>query len=293
MQEFERNVPEQLKTIYKNVSTGKDRTTPTIDIPLIQELPEYQELKKKELELQEKFDEYKKAAQATLSAISKWNHSDPVRSMYRTVFKNAKNAKILNTKTDEILKDWKYRKENAIPPGYKDGGKEDTGIGDFLMWRALLDTCGTEKRHAILVSGEAKPDWWHRSDQKQLYVRRELIEEFRASTGGKSFSLINAADFFQLFGASPVAVNEIEQEQSLRELKGQTEFSRMNGAQPTTIAAVTEWIRNTYGDSYDIEKFNDQIRVSIEGRAFARLVVCEIDGEERNAFGAISNSLKL
>ena len=43
-----------------------------------------------------------------------------------------------------------------MPPGYKDGRKEDEGIGDFLIWKSLLKFGEEKKLDLAFVTGEEK-----------------------------------------------------------------------------------------------------------------------------------------
>jgi hypothetical protein len=241
MQEFETNVPDQLKRIFHAISKAQDINAPSIELPLLEEIDQYKSLKKISRELSEKILEYRKAIRSTLSVIENWNHNDPVRQTYREIFKDAPAATISSFKGEKIISEWNRRLLNKIPPGYKDGGKEDSGIGDFLVWQAILDTCAAQKKDAILVSGEEKPDWWHNSNQQSLYPRRELVEEFRRATGGKTIHLLKPSRFFELFGASKEAVQEIATEQTVTRKKY---FSRRPAPSAFIFRAVAGWLRD-------------------------------------------------
>jgi hypothetical protein len=63
----------------------------------------------------------------------------------------------------------------------------------------------------ILVSGEEKPDWWHKSDGQPLYPRFELFDEYRRASGGCSFHIVSFSQFLELYGASGAVVEEVRQ----------------------------------------------------------------------------------
>ena len=44
-----------------------------------------------------------------------------------------------NIDRDEVLEEMTRRYKQAIPPGYKDASKPDGGIGDFLIWKTILN----------------------------------------------------------------------------------------------------------------------------------------------------------
>lgn len=238
MQEFEKNVPERIKEIFQRLSRQRDISVPQHRFPLLEGVTEYAALNDAEAALLEQLDAYRKATAALLSIIESWHHNDPVRKMYREVFSAAQKASIAEQSKAELLKDWEYRLAHKIPPGYKDAGKDDTGIGDYLVWRTIVETCKAAKQHAVFVCGEEKPDWWHRSERQPLYVRRELVEEFRHATDGKTFSIVSFSQFLEIFGASKSVVREVEQEQLLARAAS-VEWSDFRAA---SYEAVENWL---------------------------------------------------
>lgn len=67
------------------------------------------------------------------------------------------------------------------------------------------------KKDALLVSGEEKPDWWHKSEGQPLYPRFELFDEYRRASGGRSFHIASFSKFLDLYGASEQVVEEVRQ----------------------------------------------------------------------------------
>jgi hypothetical protein len=89
------------------------------------------------------------------------------------------------------------RFSKRIPPGYKDQAKEgDRKYGDYVLWQEVLDHAKEHKTDIILVTEDAKEDWWVSIQGKQIMPRPELIKEFRDFTGGRSIHLYNGLSFF-------------------------------------------------------------------------------------------------
>jgi hypothetical protein len=101
-----------------------------------------------------------------------------------------------------------------IPPGYKDSGKEDRGIGDFLIWLTILEAGKTRKKSLLFVSGEEKSDWFHKSEGRTLYPRYELVDEYRRSSEGQSFHMVSFSQFLNMYGASESTVEEVREEET-------------------------------------------------------------------------------
>jgi hypothetical protein len=126
------------------------------------------------------------------------------------------------------LAEMKWRYPHKVPPGYKDAGKEDGGIGDFLIWKSLLKLGEREKKNLVFITGEQKADWFIRADGGAVYPRSELIDEYRRASGGKSFCLMSFYALLEEMKASQEVVQEVKQLEAqanteLRESKSVTE----------------------------------------------------------------------
>jgi DNA polymerase IIIc chi subunit len=89
---------------------------------------------------------------------------------------------------NDLLKEAEDRYSRKVPPGYKDANKssEDDAsrkYGDFLVWRQLIDNANEQQRPLILVSDDAKEDWWSIQSGRTIGPRVELREEFMLATG--------------------------------------------------------------------------------------------------------------
>jgi predicted nucleic acid-binding protein len=70
------------------------------------------------------------------------------------------------------------RIEFSIPPGYRDAKKNpERAIGDYLIWRQLLNEATRRKLPVILVTNEQKSDWVWKELGRTLGARPELVAE--------------------------------------------------------------------------------------------------------------------
>jgi hypothetical protein len=113
---------------------------------------------------------------------------------------------------------WRYA--HSIPPGYKDKGKADDGIGDLLVWKTLLQIGRERKSDCIFVTEDAKGDWWVQSEGV-FQPRIELVEEYRQASEGRTIHLVPLSSFLQLFGAEDNVVDEAKQAEVARRIKQQ------------------------------------------------------------------------
>ena len=153
--------------------------------------------------------QYTRSLAAVEEVVQSWSGDDPVTTIYDAVF-DATNIISPSQTNDELLAEWKVRLKEQIPPGYKDGSKDDTGIGDFLVWKALLSLGAKQKRDLIFVTGEEKADWFVRVNRTGAYPRPELVAEYRKHSGGKSLRLVEFHDVLREMDVSQEIVSEVE-----------------------------------------------------------------------------------
>lgn len=120
----------------------------------------------------------------------------------------------VNTNADPILHDldrllagrigsppsaeqWKSLKEEGlrrlrdeIPPGYLDKAKpDDRAVGDYLFWEEVVQKSAEQKRDVLIVTGDAKSDWWRKEQNENRGPRLELVDELRRRAGTKLLML--------------------------------------------------------------------------------------------------------
>jgi rRNA-processing protein FCF1 len=110
---------------------------------------------------------------------------------------------------ENVYKEVIRRAQLKIAPGYKDQQKEDSGIGDYLVWQAILHEGDKRKVHCIFVTEEEKPDWWIKR-HGTFQPRPELIEEYRRASGGKSLHLLPLSGLLAVFKASKEVVKQVQ-----------------------------------------------------------------------------------
>lgn len=208
--EFVKNRPIKLCEIYKQLLDKKSKFE-NIQIgnyPLLEGLEEYKNIAEIEKLVNEKRKEYSKKIDSVLEKIKSWYWNDPVSTSYKDLFQESSIID-LEINENELKTELENRILHSIPPGYKDSSKEDKGIGDFLIWKTILNCGKNLNKDIIFVSGDVKPDWWHRSDNQGIYPRYELVDEFRRISDGKTIHIIEFSSFLKLFNASKEIIDEI------------------------------------------------------------------------------------
>jgi uncharacterized protein YutE (UPF0331/DUF86 family) len=210
--EFANNRANKLSELYQQFN--RKANVPKLQkgkYPLLESLEEYQETVQLEEQIDQLLRQYKEATQKVLTHIRNWTWDDPVSMLYAELFQKV----VFDLKIDKekVATELARRHLHHIPPGYKDAAKEDSGVGDLLIWLTILEIGQIHKRSVFFVSGDEKADWWHRSEGQALYPRYELVDEFRRCSDGQSFHIISFSQFLEIYGASERIVQEVRREE--------------------------------------------------------------------------------
>jgi hypothetical protein len=186
-------------------------------ISILEEDKDYKAARKVAVDIQKKGQEIANRFKAINHRLKNDVGADRVSALYRDVLKDCIIELPMDAKgRQELLDDAKRRSRLEIAPGFKDDSKADGGIGDLLIWKTLLSVAAERKCHAIFVTDEAKNDWWVRSNGA-YHPRPELIEEYRAHSGGKSLHMMPLSGLLAAFESPTDVVQQaLELEQSVK-----------------------------------------------------------------------------
>jgi len=87
---------------------------------------------------------------------------------------------------DKVAEEGQRRYDSNVPPGYKDDRKPGNGaFGDLIMWFQVLARFAGSATPVVLVTDDAKDDWWWRPKEggRTLGPRPELVAEFMDASG--------------------------------------------------------------------------------------------------------------
>jgi len=215
IREFIKNRPTKIAELYKGISDRVSRiqSPQQLSYPILEEIPDFREVNDTLKELGELTKKLQKSSSVLLKKIRSWEWNDPVSLAYK---EKLPSSIILELPIDKeaTLAELKRRYDLSIPPGYKDSGKDDYGIGDFLIWKTILHIGSTNKKDMIFVSGEEKADWQHRSDNAAFLPRYELLDEYRRFSNGRSLYIIPLSKLLELLDVADTSVEEIKQEEA-------------------------------------------------------------------------------
>ncbi|WP_423320493.1 PIN domain-containing protein [Azospirillum sp. 11R-A] len=89
---------------------------------------------------------------------------------------------------EELIKEGQERLSRKEPPGYidykeKEGESLDKRLGDYIIWRQIIDHAKQNYRSVIFVTDDVKEDWWRKVKGERIGARLELVREFRQKVG--------------------------------------------------------------------------------------------------------------
>lgn len=205
----------KLSELYQQLAQKESATFEVgASYTLLEGIPEYKGLQESAKAARQALDAYRSKIGELIKVVRGWSWNDPVSMAYAEAFKGCVHDP--NLDAIAIQKKLAFNTENRLPPGYKDAGKEDDGIGDLLIWHTILDVAETRKADALFVTGEEKADWWHRHSKTTLYPRFELVDEYRRKSGGKAFAMCALSDLLRLMQANQAAIEDVRETEQAR-----------------------------------------------------------------------------
>lgn len=175
---------------------------------IFQDTTHFLELKDLAEDINKKIEDYKKKHNKMVNEVKDWKGKDPITKIYNKIFKSD-NIIFISDSRDDLIKEWEYRERMKIPPGYKDASKDDSGIGDFLIWKSMMQLSKEKKKNIVFITGEKKSDWFNLSNNNNISIRFELLDEFHRYTK-QYIDIINLTTLLSRYQISSDVINKIE-----------------------------------------------------------------------------------
>lgn len=211
VREFLKHRADKIRDLVRDLSRQASQIQILSDkkIGFLETNPEYQELMSLSDETKKLKDRTLKLVESISVRLRSGIGSDPVSTAYREIF-SSRVTEVPAGDDGELLKEMAWRYRHSIPPGYKDRDKPDEGIGDYLIWKTILRLGQERKTDCILVTEDAKGDWWVQSEGA-FQPRLELVDEYRSASGGATLHLLPLSGLLELLNAKSTAVSEAKE----------------------------------------------------------------------------------
>lgn len=176
------------------------------------------------------------------SEYPKFFDSDPVMDRLLELFSGSIGADFDEEQAKKAKAEGEARRRDKVPPGYLDDGKPgDRPLGDFFLWRQVLDHAKQVAKPILLVTSERKDDWWERHSGQTVGPRQELVREAFEHAGHRV--LIYRTDRFLELAAEQAggtadtsAVEEIRAVDNLRSTSGLVRVHSQSAHKSTSIS---------------------------------------------------------
>ncbi len=192
---------------------------------------------------------YKKAQAAlrkTQSGHPDLIENDPLAEQINDIFGENLGAAYGKDRYAEIQKEADVRIAAKAPPGYKDS-KKSAPYGDIILWYQIIDHAKSQQKPIVLVTNDAKEDWWREHEGKIIGPRHELVAELREQAGVQFYmyrteQFIKLAEEFLGLNEQPSVVEEI------REIQQQDEAERLQSEFAIPIDQVSALLGRLRGE---------------------------------------------
>lgn len=151
-------------------------------------------------------------------------NDDEIKEVLGALFDGRVGQPYADDKLEELVVAGAERYKNKVPPGFKDS-KKPAGetlrercvpYGDYIGWSQVMDYSISKSCGVILVTGDAKEDWWLKHSGRTLGPLPDLVEEFMSKTTHSFYMyppdrFLEYANNYLRQEASPEAVEEIRE----------------------------------------------------------------------------------
>lgn len=153
------------------------------------------------MELQTVVDKMKGEFENNKSQLIQRIYHDEILEKLSELFKDKVGVQLIQEELDEVYKEGKLRYEAEIPPGFRDGNKDNSGnlyrkFGDLIIWNELIKKAKETNRSIVFITDDKKDDWWLEYSGRTIGPLPFLIQEFKEKSG-QNFYMYTADRFMQ------------------------------------------------------------------------------------------------
>jgi len=170
---------------------------------------------------------------------------DPIHVAITKLLAGKVGQGFTDERLEEIYKDGAKRYSSKIPPGWGDSGKPTNSgkYADLTIWYEFLEKAKTEKLPGVLITEDAKADWWRKQSGQTVSPLPALRQEF-FETVQKPFWLYTVAQFMRtapVFGLESVNPSALKDADELEAASSSVEsYSVSESARTTRIRSLAD-----------------------------------------------------
>jgi hypothetical protein len=122
--------------------------------------------------------------------------ADPVLAEIEALLDGHIGSEPTPAELTQLRTEAKRRIDSDVPPGTCESKDDVRTLGDAVLWQEVLTHAASVGQDVIMVTDDAKDDWWVIARGKQLGPRPELVKEFQQRTK-RRFWLYSAPRFIE------------------------------------------------------------------------------------------------
>lgn len=159
-------------------------------------------------EIQKISDSYKSAnaqnketIEAIITEFPKFNENDEILDTIKNIYSSKVGSAYSDDQMTAIIIEGKERIDKNIPPALTDTAKgtDEDQLGDFIIWKQIIDYSCKNKKNIIFVTSEKKSDWWVKEKGRRLGLPYALLEEFSIKTNSQKIHMYHVTQFLQMY----------------------------------------------------------------------------------------------
>ncbi|WP_405501340.1 PIN domain-containing protein [Streptomyces niveus] len=112
--------------------------------------------------------------------IGKILNEDPILDRLSVILDGRVGPPLDSDALSVALEEAERRKNEQIPPGFRDSAKQSNSAGDYLLWEQTLIAAESGNRTVLIVSNDEKDDWVEKQLNFTTGPREFLVEEMRS-----------------------------------------------------------------------------------------------------------------
>jgi len=150
---------------------------------------------------QEANTENKKSIEEIVQDFPKFNEHDEILETIKKIYVSNVGLPYSSEDLEKTIEEGKERVANNIPPALTDSSKgtEEDQLGDFIIWKQIIDYSCKNKKNIIFVTSEKKSDWWVKEKGRRLGLPYILLEEFSTKTHSQKIHMYHVTQFLQMY----------------------------------------------------------------------------------------------
>lgn len=106
---------------------------------------------------------------------------DNIEKIVLEIFNDNIGIDFSEDESQKVREEGIRRKDNDIPPGYKDKEKKENG--DYYIFYSIVQKSKQNAKDIIFITDDEKEDWFNKYNGENHGARNELLDEFYHETG--------------------------------------------------------------------------------------------------------------